>query len=441
MAGPPGPRCAFRRLHPPPRRSPARREGGSVPGRAGRPGHPGVPGAGQGVTRSESGVEVAGARDRAAGPARRRDRPGDPLPRGEHGNRPPPGEVAKERRVRGRPGGLGGPEGLGRQEGRAGLRVAGDRPPPPLDGDAPRPDLPRRGGHVREGEGSPPRGGPGGPAPLPAKPAPVRPHGPPRHAVALRPRLRGRVPGHRPPPGGDRPLPLRGRRGRGALGRRAPGRWQAHAGRRPQAVDLPLSPRRHLRVRRGPRHRREGEAPGRSPDRQLPLATGAHRARERPLRRDPGAGRAGEARLRPGCGDGGEPPARRGARGRSAGVRGRPALLDRGEQGRARPPPRGGGARHLDPHRRGRRVPSRGHRHPGPRHHKRRHAHRRARPARRALDGPGREPLPRGPTSPAVPAGAPGPRRLAGRHRRRGALPRALLRRGPGRPGAGEGGR
>ena len=66
----------------------------------------------------------------------------------------------------------------------------------------------------------------------------------------------------------------------------------------PEAVDLPLPPRRHLRLRVGPRHRGEGEAPSRSPHRQLPVAAGAHRPPERPLRRDPGQAGGREARLR-----------------------------------------------------------------------------------------------------------------------------------------------
>ena len=66
----------------------------------------------------------------------------------------------------------------------------------------------------------------------------------------------GRVPGHRPAAGRDRLLPLRARAGGARLARGGPAARQAVRGRRPQAVHLPLPPRRH-------RHVRPGQAAGR----------------------------------------------------------------------------------------------------------------------------------------------------------------------------------
>ena len=73
-----------------------------------------------------------------------------------------------------------------------------------------------------------------------------------RAPAALRPLLRRRVPGHRPPPGRapDPPRGRRPRRRRVARGHPDPG--QALRGRRPQAVDLPLPPGPTCRSTRRP---------------------------------------------------------------------------------------------------------------------------------------------------------------------------------------------
>ena len=117
----------------------------------------------------------------------------------------------------------------------------------------------------------------------------------------------------------------------------------------PEAVDLPLPPRRHLRLRVGARHRGEGEAPARSPHRQLPVAAGAHRPPERSLRRDPRQAGTREARLRRRGRDRRQSTARRRPAGQGEEVRRGAPLPDRRRQVGRGPRARGHRPRHVPP--------------------------------------------------------------------------------------------
>ena len=92
---------------------------------------------------------------------------------------------------------------------------------------------------------------------------------------------------------------------------RRPRAREAHARRRPEAVDLPVPPRRHHSLRVGAPDGDEGAAPSRPAHGQLPLAARPAHPPQRALRRDPRKASAGSARLRRGERIGREPPARR----------------------------------------------------------------------------------------------------------------------------------
>ena len=155
-----------------------------------------------------------------------------------------------------------------------------------------------------------------------------------RTPAPLRPRLRRRVPGHRPAPGRD-PPPARGR---GSGGDRVdaggPRARQALPRRRSQAVHLPLPPRRRGALRGHQAAARRGRRLAALPDDELPQRA-----------RDPGRGQRG-VRARHGAAT---RPARRRATSRSSSTAGdpRPARARRA----ARPAavrPLGQGHRHRD---------------------------------------------------------------------------------------------
>ena len=136
-------------------------------------------------------------------------------------------------------------------------------------------------------------------------PGAASPRGAARPGGTLHPRPGRRVSGHRSPAGGDFLAPLRrpaGGRGRGRLAGVPPASRRALPGRRPQAGDLPLPGGRYRGLRARPRRLR-GAGAGRRVvhHHQLPLLSGHHGVRERPLRRSAGGGKRPAGLSGPGC--------------------------------------------------------------------------------------------------------------------------------------------
>ena len=117
-----------------------------------------------------------------------------------------------------------------------------------------------------------------------ARPRARQPDGAARLPAALHPHLRRRVPGHRPAAGRDPAAARRRQRGRDRLAEGPAGSRPPLPGRRPEAVDLPVPPRRRRHLPRGVGAARRTRRAAAAAQHQLPQRARDPGLRERRVR-------------------------------------------------------------------------------------------------------------------------------------------------------------